>query len=113
MAESNHIRSSKVGFFSFPDESPLETEVGMNFDPTCLLKPNMSWLWKDKKTDQLKSVLTKAEEEDKNSTVEKLTNIRKECLEFKKHLDKTFDNASAINTTSKIFLHIQHKKYIF
>ena len=63
----------------------------------------MSWLWKDKKTDQLKSVLTKAEEEDKNSTVEKLTNIRKECLEFKKHLDKTFDNASAINTTSKIF----------
>ena len=62
----------------------------------------MSWLWKDKKTDQLKSVLTKAEEEDKNSTVEKLTNIRKECLEFKKHLDKTFDKASAINTTSKI-----------
>ena len=66
----------------------------------------MSWLWKDKKTDQLKSVLTKAEEEDKNSTVEKLTNIRKECLEFKKHLDKTFDKASAINTTSKILFFI-------
>ena len=74
----------------------------------------MSWLWKDKKTDQLKSVLTKAEEEDKNSTVEKLTNIRKECLEFKKHLDKTFDKASAINTTSKIFFSytiIEPQKY--
>ena len=77
--------------------------MGMNFDPTCLLlKPNMSWLWKDKKTDQLKSVLTKAEEEDKYSTVERLTNIRKECLEFKKHL------ASAINTASKILFSSAH-----
>ena len=83
--------------------------MGMNFDPTCLLlKPNMSWLWKDKKTDQLKSVLTKAEEEDKYSTVEKLTNIRKECLEFKKHLDKTFDKASAINTASMILFLSAH-----
>ena len=52
----------------------------------------MSWLWQDKKTEQLKNILTKAEEEDRNNTVEKLSVIKKECLEFKEHLNKAFDN---------------------
>ena len=46
----------------------------------------MSWLWQDKKTEQLKNILTKAEEEDRNNTVEKLSVVKKECLEFKEHL---------------------------
>lgn len=52
----------------------------------------MSWLWQDKKTEQLKNILTKAEEEDRNNTVEKLSVVKKECLDFKEHLSKAFEN---------------------
>ena len=52
----------------------------------------MSWLWQDKKTEQLKNILKKAEEDDRNNTIEKLSVIKKEYLEFKDHLNKTFDN---------------------
>ena len=60
----------------------------------------MSWLWQDKKTEQLKNILTKAEEEDRNNTVEKLSVVKKECLEFKEHLSKAFENTRV--TQSKI-----------
>ena len=86
---------------------PIE-QRGMVFDPTetqnvvqakvltsdfIKLWSKMSWLWKDKKTEQLKLILTKAEEDDKNNTIQKLTTLRLECQDFKSHLDKTFNNA--------------------
>ena len=42
----------------------------------------MSWLWKDKKTEQLKSVLHTAFEDDKKSTANRLTKMKNDAKEI-------------------------------
>ena len=59
----------------------------------------MSWLWKDKKTEQLKSVLHTAFEDDKKSTANRLTKIKNEAKLFKNNVEAAFSDSRL--TTSK------------
>ena len=52
----------------------------------------MSWLWKDKKTEQLKSILAQGFEDDKKTTTGKLSAIKKETLDFRQVVKEAFSN---------------------
>ena len=59
----------------------------------------MSWLWKDKKTEQLKSVLHTTFEDDKKGTGNRLTKIKNDAKLFKTHVEAAFSDSRV--TTSK------------
>ena len=77
----------------------LEKNKRKVFDQTILVG-KMSWLWKDKKTEQLKNLLHNSFEDDKKSTSKKLSKIKSETQMFKKHVDAAF--ADARITMSKL-----------
>ena len=64
----------------------------------------MSWLWKDKKTEQLKSLLNTAFEDDKKATSNRLTKIKNDSKLFKSHVEAAFSDSRV--TTSKFNLAI-------
>ena len=68
----------------------------------------MSWLWKDKKTEQLKTVLNQGFEEDRKNTTNKLTTIKKETNEFHNTVKEAFANSRI--TKSKITFQYQDWK---
>lgn len=53
----------------------------------------MSWLWQDKKTEQLKTLLNSSFEDEKKNTSAKLSKIKEDSKVFKKHVDAAFANA--------------------
>lgn len=65
----------------------------------------MSWLWKDKKTEQLKSILAQGLEDDKKTTTGKLSAIKKETLDFHQVVKEAFSN-------TRITQSLKHKKHI-
>ena len=72
---------------------------------TTKLVNKMSWLWKDKKTEQLKSILAQGFEDDKKTTTGKLSAIKKETLDFRQVVKEAFSN-------SRITQSLKHKKHI-
>ena len=64
----------------------------------------MSWLWKDKKTEQLKSLLNTAFEDDKKATSNRLTKIKNDSKLFKNHVEAAFSDSRV--TTSKFKIHL-------
>lgn len=53
----------------------------------------MSWLWQDKKTEQLKTLLNTSFEEEKKNTSVKLTKLKEDSKVFQKHVEAAFANA--------------------
>ena len=53
----------------------------------------MSWLWKDKKTEQLKNLLHSSYEGDKKSVCTRLSKLKDETNLFKKHVGAAFANS--------------------
>ena len=72
---------------------------------TTKLVNKMSWLWKDKKTEQLKSILAQGLEDDKKTTTGKLSAIKKETLDFHQVVKEAFSN-------TRITQSLKHKKHI-
>jgi hypothetical protein len=60
----------------------------------------MSWLWKDKKTEQLKALLNANFDEAIKLTISKLTDLKDETNVFKSHVESAF--ASSTITASKL-----------
>ena len=65
----------------------------------------MSWLWKDKKTEQLKNIIAQGFEDDKKATAGKLSAIKKETLSFNQVVKEAFAD-------SRITQSLKHKKHI-
>ena len=64
----------------------------------------MSWLWKDKKTEQLKSLLNTAFEDDKKATSNRLTKIKNDSKLFKSHVEAAFSDSRVTTSKFKIYL---------
>ena len=65
----------------------------------------MSWLWKDKKTEQLKSVLHTSFEDDKKSTANRLTKIKNEAKSFKSHVEAAFSDSRVTTSKFRFYFH--------
>lgn len=61
----------------------------------------MSWLWKDKKTENLKNLLNSNFDEEKRTTSAKFGKLKDDTKLFKKHVNDAFANARV--TSSKFF----------
>ena len=67
----------------------------------------MSWLWKDKKTEQVKSLLNTAFEDDKKATSNRLTKIKNDSKLFKSHVEAAFSDSRVTTSKFKMYLPTQ------